>query len=193
MAFTLRSSKFHRSSSHDGAASKNSPAMGFFTSSSDKYFSRIEPPTECPTNKTFPRSRDNSAEIFRFQDLPFGSASSGIRGKCTSYSPPSARSRDAASAASSSYAPLPPPCTNSTSVLVICASQVQSSPQQIVTCRLTNPSQPARATGDRRVEGPYRRVRLNAWLGHGIATSGTAPLDRTHRCAPRQYSVAVSP
>src|SRR5882757_9188440 len=111
--------------------------MGFFISFSDKYFSRIEPPTECPTNKTFPRSRDNSAEIFRFQDLTFGSASSGIRGKCTSYSPPSARPRDAASAASSLYAPLPPPCKNSTSVLVICVSQVQSLPQLIVTCRRT--------------------------------------------------------
>src|SRR4030095_12604517 len=120
---SFKSSKSHRSSSHDGAASRNNPATGFSTSSSDKYFSRRAPPTECPTNTAFARSRDNSAEIFRFQAFTFGSASSGIRGKCTSYSPPSACPRDAASGASSSYAPLPPPCTNSTSVLAICVSQ----------------------------------------------------------------------
>src|SRR5262249_3091983 len=108
-AGSLRSSKFQRSSSHDGAASTKRPAIGFSTFSSDRYLSRMDPPTECATRITFPRVRDSSEEIFFFQDSTFGSASEGILGKRTSYVEPSALFNESASCASSEYAPLPPP------------------------------------------------------------------------------------
>ena len=41
----------------------------------------MDPPTECATRITFLEMRDNSEEIFCFQDFTFGSASPGIRGE----------------------------------------------------------------------------------------------------------------
>lgn len=83
--------------------------MIFSTFSYERYFNTMDPPTECAARITFPGIRDNSEEIFCFQDCTFGSASLGIRGKRTSYLGPSARFNESASGASSEYAPLPPP------------------------------------------------------------------------------------
>src|SRR5918998_2241473 len=97
-----------------GGATRNSPATGFSTATSERYFNRIEAPRECPTRTVSPSKAESTSEIRSLHAPYSGLSASGIRGHRTSYAAPSTSRRLSASFLSSSYASSPPPWTNST-------------------------------------------------------------------------------
>src|SRR5918997_2497762 len=97
-----------------GGATRNSPATGFSTATSERYFNRIEAPRECPTRTVSPSKAESTSEIRSLHAPYSGLSASGIRGHRTSYAAPSTSRRLSASFLSSSYASSPPPWTNRT-------------------------------------------------------------------------------
>src|ERR687893_2092706 len=97
-----------------GAAMRNKPATDVSAFSSERYFNRIEPPSECPTRISSPSSAASSLAIRPFHASYSGLSASGISGYRTSYPAPNTSCRLVASFLSSSSPSCPAPWINTT-------------------------------------------------------------------------------